>query len=337
MKIAYLVASSDISGGQRVILQQAEALAGLECDVTLICPEPPPDWFPVRRATWEMAPFHSSKALINADIRVATFWTTVAPAVTGFRGPVFHLCQGYEADFSFYASKRTEIESAYAQTTHKLAVSPHIAQRLRTAGYAPVTYIGQTFDSQEFPPKTTRRFDLSAPTILLVGVFEADVKGIREALKALAMLRRSKTPFRLHRVSTWPLSMEEKSIFSPDTYQYRLTPSEMGAVYRGSDLFIGSSHSEEGFGLPVLEALSSGLPAVLSDTPAHRHIARTAAEYYPVGSTPALCLTISRLLPDAQRRAELSAMGPLEAARFRTGDVADRLLTLFKKAVQHRH
>lgn len=333
MKVAYLVASSDISGGQRVIFQQAEALANQGCEITLVCPEPKPTWFPLRKARWEMSPFGKSKALADTDIRVATFWTTVAPAVRDFGGPVFHLCQGYEADFSFNAPKREEIESAYAKATHKLAVSPHIAKRLIDAGYTPVSFVGQTFDPLEFPPQEKRRFDRNPPAILLIGIFEADVKGIREASTALADLRRAGTHFRLHRVSTWPLSTEEKSIFMPDKYHIRLTPSEMGEVYRRSDLLIGPSHPEEGFGLPVLEALSSGTPVLLSDTPGHRHIARAEAEYFPVSNKTAIGVSVANLLSDPARRAELSAMGPVEAARFRTGDVADRLLSEFKKAL----
>lgn len=333
LKIVYLAASSVISGGQRVIFQQAESLAGRGYTVTIVCPEPKPTWFPLKNARWELTPFDESRALADADIRIATFWTTVYAAVNKFNGPVFHLCQGYEPDFSFNAPRKAEIESAYALPTHKLAISPHLAERLRALGYTPVTYVGQAFCAEEFPSDPHRPFDRFPPQVLLIGIFEADVKGIREALRALAELRRSGIVFRLNRVSTWPLSTEEETLFSPDTYHYRLTPSEMGHMYRASDLFIGPSHPEEGFGLPVLEALSSGVPAILSDTPSHRHIARAAAEYFPVGNAEILSSTISRLLPDSLRRAELSTLGPLEATRFRTPDVADRLVTAFTKAL----
>ncbi len=333
MKVAYLVASSDISGGQRVIFQQAEALANQGCEITLVCPEPKPIWFPLLKTQWEMSSFDESKALADADIRVATFWTTVAPAVRDFDGSVFHLCQGYEADFSFNAPKREEIESAYAKTTHKLAVSSHVADRLRDAGYTPVSYVGQTFDPLEFPPRKKRPFDQNLPAILLIGIFEADVKGIREASTALADLRQSGVGLSLRRISTWPLSMEEKRILMPDRYDIRLTPLEMGRAYRDSDLLIGPSHPEEGFDLPVLEALSSGLPTLLSDTPGHRYIAGAAAEYFTCGNSKALGLKVANLLADRPRRVELSAKGPLRTARFRTTDVANRLLAEFEKAL----
>jgi glycosyltransferase involved in cell wall biosynthesis len=333
MKVVYLAASSDISGGQRVLFQQSEALAGRGHTVTIVCPDPPPTWFPLQRTRWEMSSVARSNALPEADICVATYWTTVRPATIHFSGPIFHLCQGYEADFSFNAPLLRDIEAAYAQHTHKLTVSPHVAQRLEAVGHSPVTYVGQTFDPAAFPPPEQRPFDRHPPTILLIGIFEAEVKGIREGLSALAGLRASGTPFHLHRISTWPLCQEEQAVFAADTYRFRLSPSQMAQAYGSADLLIGPSHPEEGFGLPVLEALSSGLPLLLSDTPGHRHIAGTAAHYFPCGDISGLRFSAKRLLENGQLRAELSAKGPGQAARFRTETVADRLIDVFTKAL----
>ena len=52
----------------------------------------------------------------------------VAPALAGSEGPVFHLCQGYEGDFTFYAHFRAAIEDAYRSPTHKLTVSETLAK-----------------------------------------------------------------------------------------------------------------------------------------------------------------------------------------------------------------
>jgi glycosyltransferase involved in cell wall biosynthesis len=337
MKIVYLVASSDVSGGQRVVFQQAEALACLGHRLAIVCPDPPPTWFPLQKTLWEQASVDSATSLIDADICVATYWTTVLPATRHFPGPVFHLCQGYEADFSFNAPHLKEIQQAYAQPTHKLAVSPHVADRLRAVGYAPVTYVGQTFDPTDFPAATERPFDRHPPTILLIGIFEAEVKGIREALHALKDLRASGIPFCLHRISTWPLCQEEASLFHADAYLTRLSPSQMARAYREADLLIGPSHPEEGFGLPVLEALSSGLPVLLSDTPGHRHMAGPAAAYFPCGDAAALANSMRRLLENPELRADMSLQGPLQAARYQTADVADRLVAAFMAALPHGH
>jgi len=334
MKIVYLVASSDISGGQRVIFQQAEELAKGPHTVTLTCPEPEPIWFPISNATWETAPFSESKALPEADIRIATYWTTVAWAVQDFDGPVFHLCQGYEADFSFNKPFKKEIEAAYAQATHKLTVSPHMADRLKSVGCNRVSHVGQTFDPNEFPPAKIRKFRHNSPIILLPGIFEADVKGLREALEALAQLHCSDLGFHLRRVSTWPQSEAEKHLFSAHEYCMRLSPLEMARAYRGSDLLIGPSHPEEGFGLHVLEALSSGLPVLISHTPAHRHIAGQAAEYFKWGDSMDILFKLKRLLKNPSRLQELSQMGPPEARRFSTAKVTGKLVQLFNRSLQ---
>ena len=336
MKIVYLLASSDVSGGQRVIFQQAEELTREAHTVTLICPEAKPTWFPIHRAKWEKTPFSESNALNTADICMATYWTTVAPAVEAFDGPVFHLCQGYEADFSFNGPFKEKIEAAYAMNTHKLAVSHHVADRLKSVGYNPVSYVGQTFDPREFPAAATRIFKTDLPVILLPGIFESDLKGIRETLEALADLRKSEIPFYLRRVSTWPLSEAEKGIYFAQQYSMRLTPAEMAAAYRNSDLLIGPSHPEEGFGLHVLESLSSGLPVLVSDTPGHRHIARDAAEYFKWGDRHDILMKLKYLLKNPRRLQELSKMGPAEANRFSTAAVARRLIQLFGESLNQK-
>lgn len=332
MKIAYLVPESGISGGQRVIFQQAEELARRGLAVTLVSPSAPPTWFPLKGARWEESEFSRSPALVDADIRVATFWTTVGPAVKGARGPVFHLCQGYEADFTFYADRREEILAAYALPTRKLAIAPHIEQRLRAEGYSPAPFIGQAFDAEEFSVARGRRFDADCPMILLVGTFEADVKGIREALEALQAARASGMRFRLRRISTTPVSDGERAFGLADEHSVGLLPGEMVAAYRSSDLLIAPNHLEEGFDLPALEAISCGLPVLISDTPGHRFIAREAAAFFPAGDAAGLLLALRAILNDPLRRSQLSELGPREASRFSTAKVADRLLAEFENA-----
>ena len=336
-RIAYLVASNTLSGGLRVICQQAEALSKRGYPVSLVCPDPKPKWCAVHSVRWEESSFQSSEVLENSDLRIATFWTTVSPATDNYEGPVLHLCQGYEGDFSFYRSIRKEIESAYAKSTHKLAVSPHIARRLQLLGCEPVTYIGQTFDPHEFPASEKRQFDRPVPTILLVGIFEADVKGIREALMALDLVKKAGIRFHLTRVSPHPQYREERTLFKADDYFVQISIEEMARLYQKADLLIGPSHPEEGFGLPVLESLSSGLPVILSDTPGHKYIARSAAAYFQCENIFSLAEGVSKLLTSGKKRRILSRLGPLEARRFQTSKVIDKLISVFDKYLVRVH
>ena len=331
MRIAYLLESTELSGGVKVVLLQAEALARRGHRVSVVSPEPAPGWFPLARARFERSSFRESEEIASADVRVATFWTTVAPALEAARGPVFHLCQGYEGSFSFYAGRRAEIEAAYAAPTHKLAVSAALAARLETLGFGPAENVGQAFDGRDFFPAAVRRGRVGPPVVLLVGPFEADVKGIGVALEGLRAWREKGGSFRLRRVSTRPVTPGERALAAADEYHRGLPPERMPFAYRASDLFLGPARPEEGFGLPVLEALSCGIPCVLSDTPGHREIAGDAAWYFPDGDSAAL----AQVLPAAcgeEARARALEKGPLAAARFDTAAVAARLERAFREA-----
>jgi glycosyltransferase involved in cell wall biosynthesis len=256
----------------------------------------------------------------------------VAPAVACARGPVFHLCQGYEAAFSFYAKDRDRIRAAYALPTRKLVVAPHLAERLQQEGFRGAVVIGQAFDAAEFPPAEGRRFDADPPEVLLVGPYEADVKGVREALEAVRIARERGTRLRLRRISVTPPAAQERVLGLADRHDVSCPPREIARAYREADILLGPSHSDEGFGLPVLEALSSGLPSLLSDTPGHRHIAREAADHFREGDAVSAADALQSLIINRARRVQLSRLGPTEAMRFSTAKVADRLEEEFARA-----
>ena len=336
MNIAYLLESTELSGGVKVVLQQAEALARRGHRAAVVSPGPAPAWQPLSRARFERSSFRESRELAEADVRVATFWTTVAPALDGAIGPVFHLCQGYEGGFSFYADRRGEIEEAYRAPTRKLAVSETLARRLESLGHGPAVNVGQAFDPRGFTPADSPRQETQGPpVVLLVGPYEADVKGIGIALEGLRRWKGRGGRFRVLRVSTHPPGEEEKGSGLAEEFHHRLPPDRMPFAYRASDLFLGPARPEEGFGLPVLEALSCGVACLLSDTPGHREIAGDAAAYFSDGDPESL----SRALPaavGAEFQTRARAAGPRAASRFDTAAVAERLESAFESALEGR-
>jgi glycosyltransferase involved in cell wall biosynthesis/SAM-dependent methyltransferase len=332
LRIAYLLESTEVSGGVKVVLQQAEALARRGHRVAVVSPGAQPGWFAMSRARFERSSFRESRELAQADIRIATFWTTVAPALNGALGPVFHLCQGYEGAFSFYAHRREEIEAAYGMPTRKLAISRALASKLDDLGFGPVENVGQSFDARDFSPRPESRTSSGAPAVLMVGPYEADVKGIGIGLEGLRIWRERGGVFRLRRISTQPLTADEKATALPDEYHHDLPPSRMLFAYHASDVFLGPNRPEEGFGLPALEALACGVPCLLSDTPGHREIAGEAAWYFPDGDPEGLAAA----LPDVvtrEARARARVEGPRAASRFDTARVAANLEAAFERAV----
>ncbi len=79
-----------------------------------------------------------------------------------------------------------------------------------------------------------------------------------------------------------------------------LPDGDLRAVVAGAAALVLPSR-DEGFGLPVLEALAAGVPVVCSDVPALREVADRYASYVPVGDADALAgalAAVTRSPPD---------------------------------------
>ena len=331
LSVAYLLESTELFGGVKVALLQAEALARRGHRVTVVSPAAPPDWFPLVRARFERSAFTDSAALAGAQVRVATFWRTVRPALAGAAGPVFHLCQGYEGEITFYKDRWDEIEAIYREPTRKLAITATLARRLSGLGFGPVADVGQAFDGRDFFPGPERPA-ADPPQVLVVGPIEIDFKGVEIALAGLEIWRRKGARFRLRRVSYFPCGEAERKRAIADEYHHRLSPDRMPFAYRASDLFVAASRVEEGFGLPALEALACGLPTLLSDVPGQREIGGDAAWYFRDGDPESLAEALPGLLSDSAR-ARARAAGPARAARYDAARVAERLEQEFREAL----
>jgi glycosyltransferase involved in cell wall biosynthesis len=72
----------------------------------------------------------------------------------------------------------------------------------------------------------------------------------------------------------------------------------------------------EGFGIPVLEAMAAGVPAIISDTPALRETAGEAALVTVLNDSEALAAALQRIAASAELRASLAAAGREHVAGY---------------------
>jgi len=93
------------------------------------------------------------------------------------------------------------------------------------------------------------------------------------------------------------------------------TDQELAGLYRGAEAFVFPS-AMEGFGLPTLEAMACGCPAVISDISVFREVAGKAAIYAQAGSAADLAKALEEVLTSSDRRAQLVAAGLSRAAEF---------------------
>ncbi len=95
----------------------------------------------------------------------------------------------------------------------------------------------------------------------------------------------------------------------------RVTDAELTALYTRAAVFALPS-LDEGFGLPMVEALAFGIPAVVSAVPALAEVAGDAAILVAATDTEQLADALVQLAQDDALRARLSAAARTQAARF---------------------
>ncbi len=90
---------------------------------------------------------------------------------------------------------------------------------------------------------------------------------------------------------------------------------ELWSLYAGATVFAFPSR-HEGFGLPVIEAMSQGTPVVASDIPAVREVADGAARLIPPDDVEGWAAAIEDLLADGVARDRLARAGQERARQF---------------------
>ncbi len=91
--------------------------------------------------------------------------------------------------------------------------------------------------------------------------------------------------------------------------------ADLPELYSGADVFVLPS-LEEGFGLPVLEAMACGTPVILSKAGALPEVAGEAGLQVNPCSVEELSESLRRLLSDSNLRADLKQRGLERAHRF---------------------
>ena len=193
MRIAYLLESTELFGGVKVVLLQAEALARRGHRVAVVSPDATPAWFPLARARFERSSFRESArarrrrrarrdVLEDGRARPRRRARPRLPPLPGLRG----------RDHVLPGRPLAEIERIYRLPTRKLAISATLARAARGTRLRPGDRRGPGLRR---PTDSSRRRRAPAgdpPIVLVVGPIEADFKGIAIALEGLARFRRER-------------------------------------------------------------------------------------------------------------------------------------------------
>jgi glycosyltransferase involved in cell wall biosynthesis len=312
LRVLYLLEDTRLWGGVKTVLRQADLLARRGHDVTILSLGSPPDWIKLRSKLIHVPDLEPSR-FPTADVTVATHWTTLEPASAGASGEIAHYCQGFEGLFSHNRERRKDIESAYSRALPAMVVSLYLRHLLAERFGTPSRLVPQPLERFWRPSRLPRLRPGKRARILVPGLFESDLKGVKTALEAIARLRDRGLACQVIRISQWPLSQEEEEICAPDEYHQLLPPSKVAQLLRACDLLLAPNWEQEGFGLPALEAMASGIPVVATDVPCYRSWTRDAPILVPPRDPDAMADGAATALQRASRWRDMRNRGLLVA------------------------
>lgn len=108
-------------------------------------------------------------------------------------------------------------------------------------------------------------------------------------------------------------------------------PAELEGLYAAAACVVLPSHNE-GFGLPILEAMGRGVAVACSSASAMPEVGGSAACYFEPGDPSAIARALSQLLSDGELRARLATAGQARAAQLTWRATAEATLESYRRA-----
>ena len=119
----------------------------------------------------------------------------------------------------------------------------------------------------------------------------------------------------------------------PISFKGEVSDARLAELYAHASAFVFPS-SYEGFGLPVLEAMSHGVPVIASDAASVPEASGEAAQLFPVGDAAALASAIERVLRNPALAARLGDAGRARANAMTWDRCADKTLAILERVAR---
>ncbi|NMC32939.1 MAG: glycosyltransferase [Veillonellaceae bacterium] len=328
LKISYILPHRQLTGGLKMVLEQMTQLQKRGHKVSALLRDQPgskvlPDWYDVKIARTILVPPNKSynHYLQDCDIAMAG-WVEQLAELSHAQVPVVYWEQGHEWLFgdcnSLFRNSdlQKRLNEHYSANVHFAAASETLHTMLATRYQINPALIPNFVDRELFSPI---RHSFKSH-ILLVGNPKLRFKGFDVALRTLQLLWQQG-----HRFSvTWVCQTKPNVQGANFPVNIVIQPSQidLANIYRNADLFLFTSWYE-GFGMPPLEAMASGVPVVTTDCGGIREYIQTGvnALLADPGDIRSLAAGLSFLMKNESARKMLIEHG-LETARQFSQDKA---------------
>jgi glycosyltransferase involved in cell wall biosynthesis len=192
------------------------------------------------------------------------------------------------------------------------------------------------------PPWTPRLQPPAAGYVLFFGTLEPrkNIGGLLDAYERLSARRRDLPRLVLAGQATeaarpWLERIRRPPLDRLVTHVGYVDPAKRRALYDEAICLVQPSF-EEGFGIPVLEAMTVGVPVVVADRGALPEVTGDAGEIVPPDDPDQLAAAIEKIIDDQAFAAQASARGIARAKEYRWDRTAVRVYETYRQAIERR-
>ena len=326
--VAFVLPSTNVSGGVNVVLKHAEILRKNGVDATIIDMDKSDENMIVSGEEINVVSAPKHDFAIKFDEMVATLFTTLRfvkeyPDVKR----KCYLVQNFETDFNEYGSvARKEANATYSEDgVEYLTISKWCKKWLERDFGRRVKYAPNGIDLDEFEFRE-RKFGGNRVKILIEGNSDDYYKNVDESFRIVERLDKEK--FEIVYLS---YQGEPKKWYRVDKFYHKVPHSEVGKIYAECDILLKTSILES-FSYPPLEMMATGGYVVAVPNGGNQEYLKDEENclFYNQGDVEMAVEKIKRIVEDTELRKKLVENSKIVVAERDWGKLEEKVLELYK-------
>lgn len=326
--VAFVLPSTNISGGVNVVLKHCDILRKKGWDVMAINMDTSDENVVSEDGEVNVVSGVKHKIVAHFDTMVATLYTTLKfvkkyPNVKNRS----YLVQNFETNFNDYGSPiKREANATYTEQGIKyLTISKWCENWLKQDFGKKARYAPNGIDLSKFGARV-RKFDGERIKILIEGNSDDYYKNVDESFKVAERLDSER--FEIIYLS---YQGEPKSWYRVDKFYHRVPHDEVGEIYGQCDILLKTSILES-FSYPPLEMMATGGFVVAVPNEGNLEYLQDEKNclFYEQGDIEKAVQQIERIADDAELRKKLTS-GAKETVKSRDWkDIEEKVVELYK-------